>query len=107
MFNELFLEETMEDKKTYTEEIYTYGNKVTEKIKELIKKGNVRKIIVKKESGEKITEIPLNTGVAVGSILTLAAPALAAVGAAVGLLSRVKLEVVKVKEEEPDSRKEE
>ncbi|MFP4384878.1 MAG: DUF4342 domain-containing protein [Spirochaetia bacterium] len=91
-------------KKSYSEEIYTYGGKVTEKIKELIKKGNVRKIIVKKESGEVITEIPLNTGVAVGGILALAAPAIAAIGAAVGLMSRVKLEIIKT-EEDPEENK--
>jgi hypothetical protein len=92
-----------ESKKSYSEEIYTYGSKVTEKIKELVKKGNVRKIIIKKESGEVITEIPLNTGVAVGGILALAAPAVAAIGAAAGLMSRVKLEIIKTEEDPEDN----
>ena len=48
-----------------------------EKVKELIKAGNIRRIIIKKAEGETLIEIPLTVAV-VGAILV---PILAVVGA--------------------------
>lgn len=75
------------------EEFKFSGGEVVEKIKELIHQGNVRKVTIKKESGEILFEIPVTAGVAVGGALTLFAPVLAAVGAAAALLSHVRVEV--------------
>ncbi len=85
----------MAERRGWSEEFVVRGNEAVSKVRELIKKGKARKIIVRKESGEKMFEIPLNTGVAVGGIAALAAPVLAAVGAAAALMSFVKIEVVR------------
>ena len=66
------------------------------RVKELIQEGNVRKLIFKKDSGEVIFELPLTAGVAVGGVITLIAPVLAAIGAVAGLLARVKVEVIRI-----------
>lgn len=71
------------------------GSELVERIKELIQQGNVRKIVIKKESGEILFEIPMNAGVAIGGALTLFAPVLAAIGAAAALLTRVRVEVIR------------
>lgn len=60
------------------------GDKIVAKVKELIKEGNARKIIIKNEQGETMLEVPLTFG-AVG---VLVAPALAAIGAAAALLTK-------------------
>mgnify|MGYP001564335823 CR=1 FL=1 len=65
------------------EEFKVSGEEVVKKIKELIKEGNARRIIIKNERGETIIEIPLTIG-AVGAII---APVLAAVGALAALLT--------------------
>ncbi len=59
------------------------GDKIVEKIKELIKEGNVRRIIIQNEREETVLEIPLTVAV----IGTVIAPILAAVGALAALMT--------------------
>ncbi|MBU4509565.1 DUF4342 domain-containing protein, partial [bacterium] len=64
------------------EEFKVSGEGIVEKIKEIIKEGNARKIIIKNEDGESVAEFPLT----VGAVGALVAPILAAVGAIAALL---------------------
>ena len=58
----------MSEEKTFTEEIKTTGEQLVAKVKELVREGNVRRIIVKNEEGKTLIEIPLTLGV-VGALL--------------------------------------
>lgn len=73
------------------EEFRVSGGEVVEKVKELIRAGNARRIIIKSEKGESIVEIPLTFG-AVGVLIV---PALAAVGAIAALVTNCTIVVVK------------
>ncbi|HAT03448.1 MAG TPA: hypothetical protein DCS29_01565 [Candidatus Magasanikbacteria bacterium] len=67
-----------------THEEYTIsGDKLVSKIKEIVKEGNARKIIIKKEDGETLIEFPLT----IGAVGVLAAPIVAAIGALAALVS--------------------
>jgi hypothetical protein len=70
-------------KQTKQEEFKVDGERLVEKIKQLIKEGNVRRIIIKDERGEVIMELPMTVAV-LGTVL---APVLAAVGALAALLT--------------------
>ena len=72
-----------------TEKFEVRGEDVTEKIKELIKEGNVRKITVTSKEGKTIAEFPLTIGV-VGVII---APVLAAIGAITALVTECTISV--------------
>lgn len=74
-----------------TEEFKVSGEEILTKVKEIIKEGNARKIIIKNEKGESIMEIPLTFAV-VGAVLV---PVLAAVGAVAGILTKCTLIVEK------------
>jgi hypothetical protein len=74
-----------------TEEFKVSGEEILKKVKEIIKEGNARKIIIKNEKGETIVEIPLTFAV-VGAVLL---PVLAAVGAIAGILTKCTLVVEK------------
>ena len=74
-----------------TEEFKVSGEQVISKIKELIKAGNIRRIILKNEKGTTLIEIPL-TVVVVGAVI---APVLAAVGAAAALVTKCTIIVEK------------
>ncbi len=67
------------------------GDKVVEKVKELVRKGNVRRIIIKNEKSEELFQMPLTFGV-VGAVL---APPLAALGAVAALLTKCTILVIK------------
>jgi len=64
-----------------------------EKIKELIKEGNIQRVIIKNEKGKVMMEIPV-TFAAVGAVF---APVLAAIGALAALLNKCTIEVIRKK----------
>lgn len=66
-----------------TEEFKVSGEGLLQKIKELIREGNIRRIIIKGEDGKALVELPLTIGL-VGAAL---APILAAVGAIAALVA--------------------
>jgi hypothetical protein len=74
-----------------TQEFKVDGAEIVAKVKELIREGNIRRIIIKKESGETVLEVPLTIG-AVGALI---APAAAAIGAAAALLTKCTIVVEK------------
>jgi hypothetical protein len=80
---------------TWTEEVLVAGGELVDRVKQLVAEGNVRRLIVKKPSGETLVEIPLTAGVLAGGAMILIAPVLAVLGAIAGLLAQVKLEVVR------------
>lgn len=80
----------MEEKNT-REKFRVSGEDLLKKVKELIKEGNARKIIIRNEKEEILLEIPLT----IGAIGALVAPVLAAVGALAALLTKCSIEVVK------------
>lgn len=77
------------DEQNKREEFRVNAEEVVSKIKEIIKEGNVRRIILKNEKNEVLMEIPLTFAV-VGAVL---APVLAAVGAMAALLTKCTIVV--------------
>ena len=76
-------------KATTQDQFKIYGHELISKVKELIKEGNVRRIIIKNEKGKEMMEIPVTIAV-VGAVF---APVLAAVGALAALMTKCTLEV--------------
>src|SRR3954447_23052491 len=95
-------EEVKAEVKTFSEQLEVAGKELVGKVQELIKEGNVRKVIIRGEDGHEIMQFTLTAGAAVGGVFMLAAPVaapiLAAVGAAAAFLAKVKIEIVR---EEP------
>jgi len=75
--------------KSTQEQFKVDGHEVLKKVKELIKEGNIRRIIIKDEKGKVLMEIPVTFAV-VGTVF---APILAAVGALAALISKCTIEV--------------
>lgn len=72
-----------------TEQFKLYGHEILNKVKELVKEGNVQKIIIKNDKGRVMMEIPVTFAL----IGTMFAPVLAAIGALAALLSKATIEV--------------
>ena len=73
------------------EEFKVSGEELLQKVKELIKEGNIRRIIIKDEKGDTLMEIPVTFAV-VGAVF---APILAAVGAMAALVTKCTIIVEK------------
>jgi hypothetical protein len=88
-------DETRSGWKTFTEEIEVTGKQLLDEVNRLIAEGNVRKLNIKSESGDVFLSVPLTGGAVAGGILVLGAPWLALIAGVAGLLTRVKLEIVR------------
>ncbi len=81
-------ETPMAEERTWWETIKVEGGELLEKVKSLIREGNVRRIVIRQ--GERsVAEFPLTVGV----VGTVAAPILAAVGALAALLTNCTIQV--------------
>ncbi len=74
-----------------SEEYKVKGEHLVERARELVRAGNVRRLIVKSEQGQTLIEIPLTMGI-VGAMLL---PVWVALGAIAALANDYTLEVVK------------
>ncbi|MBM3152114.1 MAG: DUF4342 domain-containing protein [Chloroflexi bacterium] len=77
----------MDQGKVYTEEFQVNGEMLLARIKELLHEGNIRRVIIKDETGKTLIDLPLTFGV-VGAFL---APQLAAVGAVAALVTQATI----------------
>ena len=81
----------MSEEKVRTEEFRVNGEELLAKVKNLLKEGNIRRVIIKDREGKVLFEIPLTFGV----VGVLIAPQLAAIGAIAALLSEATVVVEK------------
>jgi hypothetical protein len=73
------------------EEIKVEGDRLVAKVKEIVREGHAKRIIIKDEDGKTLMEIPLTFGV-VGALF---APTLAALGAVAALVANCTIAVEK------------
>jgi hypothetical protein len=78
------------------EEFMISGDDLVAKVKELLHKGNVRRIIIKTEEGRTLIEVPLTVGVVGGVIGATLFPVVAALGAIGALVAHLKIVIEKV-----------
>lgn len=81
----------MNEENVRTEEFRIDGDQLVGKVKELIRQGNIRRVVIKNNQGRPLVDIPLTWGV-VGSVV---APQLAALGAIAALVGRATIVVEK------------
>ena len=84
---------------TTRERFTVAGSKLVEKVKELIRQGNVRRVRLIHEE-KALIDIPLTVGVPAAAVAVLAAPVLAAVAAIAGLVTECTIEVEKVEDKD-------
>lgn len=87
----VYIEKNKQDEKDST---YTTKEEFTEWIKEVIRKGNVTRIKVKKDE-KVLVDIPVNVGVIAGTALIVALPALLAVIFITAVVTKVTVEITR------------
>ena len=78
-----------------SEKFTVSGDKLVEKVKQLIHEGNIRRVRVIHE-GRTLLEIPLSVGAPAAAIGIMVAPVLAALGAFAALVTECTIEVEKI-----------
>jgi Domain of unknown function (DUF4342) len=89
----------MTDPNPRSEEFNFSGDTLLAKIRDLIRAGNVRRIIIKNEEGRVLIDVPLTVGV----VGTLLAPQLAAIGAIAALVLKGSIVIEKSSASESDA----
>lgn len=84
----------MTDESVHTEEHRVQGDGLVAKLKEILRQGNIRRIIIKNDEGRTLIEIPLTIGVVSAMLM----PVWAAVGAIAALAVNLTIVVEKVKD---------
>jgi hypothetical protein len=79
----------MSETKTHTEEFHVNGEEILARVKQLLREGNIRRVVIKDKSGRILVEFPLTIGV-VGAAL---APMLVAIGAVAALITEATIMV--------------
>jgi hypothetical protein len=74
-----------------TQEFSVTGEQVVEFLKKVLHEGNIRRIVLKDESGKALLEIP----VTIGGVGVLLLPAWAAIGAAAALVAKMTIVIEK------------
>lgn len=98
-------EKFKENVRTFQEEISATGQNLLAKVQELIEAGNIRRLIIKDQQGKVLLEVPLTIGVVAGSVLSMFALPLVAIGAVAALVAQVKI-VVERYEDPADAERE-
>lgn len=80
-----------QNQKSFAQNIADTGNELIDTIKDILKKGNVNRIKIKKDN-RTLIDIPVTAGVAAGA-LSLFYPSLLAIGAVTAILSKISIEV--------------
>ncbi len=76
----------------HTEEHHVTGDRLLSRVKELVRQGNIRRVIIKNEQGHTLLVVPLTMGV-VGAVLI---PVWVAIGALAALAANYQVVVEKV-----------
>ena len=84
----------MDEQKFHTEEFSVNGEEILAKVKQLLREGNIRRVVIKDKTGRILVEFPLTIGV-VGAAL---APTLVAIGAVAALLTEATIVVERTEE---------
>lgn len=83
----------MSDKERFT----VSGSNLVEKVKELVRQGNIRRVRLIHEE-KTLIDIPLSVGAPAAAVVVLAAPLLAALAAIAVVVKECTIEIEKVEE---------
>ena len=73
------------------------GSKLVEKVKELVRQGNIRRVRLIHEE-KTLIDIPLSVGAPAAAVVVLAAPLLATLAAIAALVKECTIEIEKIEE---------
>jgi hypothetical protein len=79
-----------------TEELEVVGNQLVERVQELVRQGNARRVIIRGGDGKILLDTPLTVGAGIGGALAFVGGLpLAALAAIAAVAAKVRVEVVR------------
>ncbi|MFW5655628.1 MAG: DUF4342 domain-containing protein [Roseicyclus sp.] len=84
-----------EKRQEAVEEIEISGNGLLQKVEDLAREGQVRRLRIIEPDGDIAVDVPLTVGAIAGGAVVIAAPVLALIGVIAGLATRVRVQIVR------------
>ncbi len=76
-------------------DILVKGNELIAFIKQQIREGNIRRLIIKNRHGKKVLEVPLTAGVGIGGLLLISTPLVVALGSLAAWAAEFRIEIIR------------
>lgn len=100
MSNDIMKSSASDSKKTFSEEIKGTASEVISKIKQIIKDGNARRVVIQDKKGKVLFQTQLTAGIAGTALITAMAPIVSAISMFALFMNDVKIIVEKYPNEE-------
>ncbi len=100
MSNDIMKSSASDSKKTFSEEIKGTASEVISKIKQIIKDGNARRVVIQDKKGKVLFQTQLTAGIAGSALITAMAPIVSAISMFALFMNDVKIIVEKYPDEE-------
>lgn len=84
------------DKPQWDKDFEDFGDEAVNRVKELVKEGNVRRLVIRKANNEVLLDVPLMPAIVAGSIMTLWVPFLTVLGVIAAFVAKLKLDIVHI-----------
>jgi hypothetical protein len=84
-------------------DIFVKGSELLAFIKQKIKEGNVRRLIIKNSRGKKMLEVSLTAGIGIGGVLAVIAPVLVVISSVAAWLAEFRIEVIRAGDADGDT----
>ncbi|GAA5162920.1 DUF4342 domain-containing protein [Ornithinimicrobium tianjinense] len=84
------------NRRTITDRLEVAGNELVERVKELAKDADNRRVVIRTQDDKELLSIPLTWGLAGGALAVVTGPVFAAMAAVGGALAKVRLDVERV-----------
>lgn len=92
--------ETTKTKKTFTEELEVVGSQLVDRLQDIVRQGNVRRVVIKTSDDRVLLNTTLTVGtLASGALALVGGLPLAVISVIAAAVARVKIEIVRELEE--------
>lgn len=88
-------EETTTEQPAWTQEFEIESEKLLENLKDLVRQGNARRVIIRKQNDDVLLDLPLPVGIGATLLAVYLTPFIAVVTAIVGVAARLKVQVIR------------
>jgi Domain of unknown function (DUF4342) len=84
------------DDRPWSERVDEAGRDAADRAREIINRGNARRVLLRDPKGAVLVQLPLTAAVVVALLLVVSAPWLAVIGAAITLIAGCSLQVMRL-----------
>jgi len=91
------------EQRDWEQEIEDFGNDAVNRVTELVKKGNVRRLVIRKADETVLFEVPLTPAILIGVAMTLWMPYMTILAVIGAFIAKLKVDIVHVEDKEKNT----